>query len=60
MAKNSKFIDNNSLHFSCEPCDGEYLDTRVEFNGNYLCTITFSDIENFTNGFSSWLSKYRI
>jgi len=55
-----KTIPGNDFHFSCDECDGEYLDTRVNMNGIFLCYITFSDVENFFNDFQTLLTKYRI
>lgn len=51
---------SNTLHFTCEPCEGEYLDTRVELNDFYLCTITFSDIQAFTSELNNTIAKYSI
>jgi len=55
-----KIIPGNSIHFSCEECAGEYLDTRVEFNDIFLCYITWTDVENFVKDFEDLLTKYRI
>ena len=56
----TRIIDNNTLCFTCEQCEGEYLDTRVTINGTFFCWITFSDLENFMQDFSNFMSKYRI
>lgn len=55
-----KILPGNSLHFSCEECEGEYLDTRVEMNDIFLCWITWSDVQNFVADFENLLIKYRI
>jgi formylmethanofuran dehydrogenase subunit E len=53
-------IDNNSLHFKCEECEGEFLDTRVEINGTYFCTITWETRLKFILDFEAFMAKYRI
>lgn len=55
-----KIIDNNSLKFTCEECDGKFLDTKVEINGTFLCCISFQELEQFANDFSEVISRYRI
>jgi hypothetical protein len=53
-------IDNNALHFKCEECEGEYMDTRAEINGTYFCTITWEDRMKFILDFEAFMAKYRI
>jgi hypothetical protein len=53
-------IDNNSLHFRCERCEGEYLDTTVEINNTFFCVITWNDRQRFILDFEEFLSKHRI
>ena len=55
-----KIIDNNTLRFSCEECEGEFLDTKVTINGTLLCWITFSELDQFVTEFSTIIGKYRI
>ena len=51
---------DNSLEFTCEPCEGEYLDTRVDLNGVFLCCISFPDIEKFVKELNNTIAKYAI
>lgn len=55
-----KILPGNSLFFSCEECEGEYLDTKVDMNGLFLCWITWADVQNFVADFEKLLDKYRI
>jgi hypothetical protein len=55
-----RILDNNTLCFTCEQCEGEYLDTKVTINGTFFCWITFSDLENFMKDFSIFMANYRI
>jgi len=55
-----KIIDNNTLKFTCEECEGEFLDTNVEINGTFLCCISFPELEQFVNDLSEVISRYRI
>lgn len=49
-----------SLRFEAESCQGEYLDTKVFLNGNFLCWITFADVEAFSDEIGATVSKFRI
>ena len=60
MKKVTRIIDNNTLFFEYELCDGEYLDTKVTLNGSLLCWISFPDLEAFVDEFAEFMSKYRI
>lgn len=55
-----KIIDGNSIEFTCEPINGEYLDTRVQLNGILLCWIPFDKLDDFVSGYLNWLNKYSI
>ena len=56
----TRILDNNTLCFTCEQCEGEYLDTRVTINGTFFCCITFSDLEDFMRDFKIFMANYRI
>ena len=51
---------NNSLEFTCEPCEGEYLDTKVQLNGVFLCWISFPDLEEFVNKLNNTIAEFAI
>jgi hypothetical protein len=53
-------IDNNTLYFKCDECEGEYLDTKVEINNTFFCWITWKDRFKFILDFEEFLAKYRI
>jgi len=55
-----KSIQGFDIIFECEPCEGEYLDTRVIINGERVCWITFTDIDKFCREFEGVFAKYRI
>ena len=55
------------LEFIAEKIDGELLDTEVhlinyesELTRSYIALISGSEINNFSNDFSSLISKYNI
>jgi hypothetical protein len=48
------------LKFTCEECEGELLDTKVEINDTFLCCISFPELEQFVNDFDEVVSRYSI
>jgi hypothetical protein len=56
----SKTIGNLDFKFTCEPCEGQYLDTKVTINGLYFCTISWPDLYDFIQEISLPVGKYAI
>lgn len=49
-----------NFDFTCEPCEGEYLDTEVKVNGVYFCSISYPDIQNFIDDLNQTIAKHAI
>lgn len=58
--KTTRSIPYHNLEFDCEPCEGEFLDTRVTIDGQPLCWITWKDVDNFANEINDVINKYAI
>jgi hypothetical protein len=53
-------IGSASLKFICEPCEGEYLDTKVKINDGYLCMISWPDLDSFIEDLQQAVAKHSI
>jgi hypothetical protein len=61
MKTKTEYIGNNFLEFDCDDFDnGQWLDTKVYFNGELLCVITGNTIDNFIEDFQNLINKYKI
>lgn len=49
-----------TMIFVCEECEGQYLDTKVLLNDQYLCWCTFSEADKFADELFAIIDNYRI
>ncbi len=55
-----KSFGNMTLVFTCEECEGQYLDTKVTINGETLCWVSFPEIDTFVEKLDNTMSDHRI
>ncbi len=58
--KSININDNLKLDIRCRDEGGEYLDTRIQINGDTLCWVSYPELDDFVKELQAVISKYRI